>query len=309
MASQPGASGAVLPHGVIVPIASPVAADGSVAGEVLRSLLRRLLPEVDGIFVLGTSGEMPALPEDTALEIARIAIDEVGGRAPLYLGVGDVGLERTLARVERFGTLGADLLVVAAPYYFAVPRAGLIQHFRAVADASPIPIMLYNVPQNTHNALDMLAVAALAEHPNIVGIKDSQGDPFLFAELLRLRHDRFRVLQGREQLLGASIWAGADGSVTSLTNIAPRLVRALSQAAADPTQRDRARRLQDEVVDLARLFDQGDWMCALKVALTELGWPVGDPRPPLVPLDDRQREAIRLILAATNPRWLTSNPA
>lgn len=296
----------VLPHGVIAPIASPIAEDGSVNATVLQSMLGRLLPDLDGVFVLGTSGEMPALPEETALDIARVAIHEVDGAVPVYLGIGDISLERTLGRVERFGSLGADALVVTAPFYFAVPDAGLIRHFTEVADAAPVPIMLYNVPQSTHNPLGLSAIRTLAEHPNIVGIKDSTGDPFLFAELLRIRSERFRVLQGREQLLGPSIWAGADGSVTSLSNIAPRLVRALSVAAADPRQRTRALELQSRTTDLARLFDHGYWLCALHVALHELGWAVGDPRAPLVPLDEAQLAAVRAILAATDPRWLAS---
>ncbi|MBX3028981.1 MAG: dihydrodipicolinate synthase family protein [Chloroflexi bacterium] len=296
----------VLPHGVIAPVVSPIADDGSVDTSVLRAMLRRLLLDVDGVFVLGTSGEMPALPEETALEVARVAIDEVGGAVPVYLGVGDVGLERTLARIERFGSLGADILVVTTPYYFAVPDAGLTRHFTEVADAAPVPIMLYNVPQSTHNSLGLSVIRTLAEHPRIVGIKDSSGDPFLFAELLRIRGERFRVLQGREQLLGPSIWAGADGSVTSLSNIAPRLVRALSEAAADPGQRARAHQLQDETTDLARLFDQGYWLCALHVAMGELGWAVGGPRPPLVPLDEAQRAAVRAIVAKADPGWLAS---
>jgi 4-hydroxy-tetrahydrodipicolinate synthase len=296
----------VLPHGVIAPIASPIADDGSVNVPVLRAMLQRLLLDVDGVFVLGTSGEMPALPEETALDVARVVIDEVRGTAPVYLGIGDVSLERTLARVERFGSLGADVLVVTTPYYFAVPEAGLIRHFTEIADAAPVPIMLYNVPQSTHNALGHRAIRRLAEHPRIVGIKDSTGDPFLFAELLRIRGERFRVLQGREQLLGPSIWAGADGSVTSLSNIAPRLVRALSEAAADPRHRARAHELQGETADLARLFDQGYWLCALHVAMEELGWAVGVPRPPLVPLDEEQRAAVRAILGAADPGWLAS---
>ncbi len=156
---------------------------------------------------------------------------------------------------------------MTAPFYFAVPDAGLIRHFTEVADAAPVPIMLYNVPQSTHNPLGLSAIRTLAEHPNIVGIKDSTGDPFLFAELLRIRSERFRVLQGREQLLGPSIWAGADGSVTSLSNIAPRLVRALSVAAAASRQTN-AR-------PGAAIPDHGPgstvrprfWLCALHVAL------------------------------------------
>jgi 4-hydroxy-tetrahydrodipicolinate synthase len=292
------------PHGVIAPIVSPITVDGRANEPVIRKMLRRLAPEVDGVLVLGTSGEMPALLESTAFDIARCALDEVAGRTRVFIGVGDTSLSRTLARVDRFGRLSADLLAVTAPYYFAMTDAGLIDYFTAVADASPIPIVLYNIPQATHNPLSFDVIRELAAHPRIMGIKDSEGDPFLFANLLNLRRDGFTVLQGREQLLAQSIWAGADGSVTSLTNIAPSLVRALSAASADPAGREDASQLQIETTRLGTLFSQGHWVSALKAALRMLGWEVGEPQAPLEPLTDHQLRAVAAILDATEPQRL-----
>jgi dihydrodipicolinate synthase/N-acetylneuraminate lyase len=294
----------VSPRGVIAPIASPITRDGRVNEPVLRNMLQRLVPEVDGVLVLGTSGEMPALLESTAFDIARCTIDEIAGRTRVFIGVGDTSLPRTLARIDRFGPLGADLLAITAPYYFAMTDAGLIDYFTSVADASPIPIVLYNIPQATHNPLSLEVIQELAAHPRIMGIKDSQGDPFLFADLINLRSDGFTVLQGREQLLAQSIWAGADGSVTSLTNIAPRLVRALSVASADPAGREDARQLQIETTRLGVLFSQGHWVSALKAALRMLGWEVGEPQAPLEPLTDHQLRAVAAILDGTEPQRL-----
>jgi dihydrodipicolinate synthase/N-acetylneuraminate lyase len=294
----------VSPRGVIAPIVSPISLDGRVNEPVLRTMVQRLVSEVDGVLVLGTSGEMPALLEATAFDVARCTVDEVAGRTRVFIGVGDTSLPRTLARIDRFGALGADLLAVTAPYYFATTDAGLIDYFTSVADASPIPIVLYNIPQATHNPLTLEVIRELAGHPRIMGIKDSQGDPFLFADLLSLRRDGFTVLQGREQLLAQSIWAGADGSVTSLTNIAPRLVRALSAASADPAGREDARQLQIETTRLGSLFSQGHWVSALKAALRMLGWEVGAPQAPLEPLTDHQLRAVAAILDATEPQRL-----
>jgi 4-hydroxy-tetrahydrodipicolinate synthase len=199
---------------------------------------------------------------------------------------------------------GSNLLAVTAPYYFPTTDAGLIDYFAAVADASPIPIVLYNIPQATHNPLSLEVIRELAAHPRIMGIKDSQGDPFLFADLVNLRRDGFTVLQGREQLLAQSAWAGADGSVTSLTNLAPSLVRALSDASVDPAGRENARQLQIETTRLGMLFSQGHWVSALKSALRMLGWEVGEPQAPLEPLTDQQLRAVAAILDATEPKWL-----
>src|SRR4051794_4433160 len=308
--SRPGAEQARLaeasPRGVIAPIVSPMTLDGRLNEPVLRNMLRRLVPEIDGVLVLGTSGEMPALLESTAFDIARCAVDEIAGDTRVFIGVGDTSLPRTLARIDRFGRLGADLLAVTAPYYFPTTDAGLIDYFTALADASPIPIVLYNIPQATHNPLNLEVIRELAAHPRIVGIKDSQGDPFLFAELLNLRRDDFTVLQGREQLLAQSVWAGADGSVSSLTNIAPRLVRALSDVSLDPAGRESARQLQIETTRLGTLFSQGHWVSALKAALRTLGWEVGEPQAPLEPLADHELRAVVAILDATEPQWLLS---
>lgn len=297
-------SAAVSPRGVIAPIVSPLTLDGRVNEPVLRTMLQRLVLEVDGVLVLGTSGEMPALLEATAFDIARCTVDEVAGRTQVLIGVGDTSLSRTLARIDRFGGIGADLLAVTAPYYFSTTDAGLVNYFISVADASPIPIVLYNIPQATHNPLTLEVIKELAGHPRIMGIKDSQGDPFLFADLVNLRHDGFTVLQGREQLIAPSIWTGADGSVTSLTNIAPRLVRALSAAAADATAREDARQLQIETTRLGSLFSQGHWVSALKAALRMLGWEVGEAQEPLEPLTGPQLRAVAAILDATEPQRL-----
>lgn len=294
----------VRPHGVVVPVVTPLEADESLNEPVLRDFLDALIPEVDGVFVLGSSGEATSLPDATAVRVAAATVDHVSARVPVYVGVGDTSLQRSLARVELLSTVRADLMVVAPPYYYPVSEAGLVSYFERIADVSPRPILLYNIPQNTHNLLTLPVVRALASHPRIVGIKDSTGDPFLFAQILRLRTDGFSVLQGREQLLRSSIWAGADGSISALANVAPRLLRETAASADDPDCRARSLDLQDEIDDVARLFEQGYWLSAMKVALQERGWDVGEPAQPVAPLDASQRAVVRQILSGTDDRWL-----
>ena len=285
-------------------------ADGQVAEDVLRRLIDALVPDLDGLFVLGSSGELTWLPDDVALRVARVAVDQVGGRIPVYVGVGDTGLDRTLARAGRIADVGADYLVVAAPFYYPVAsEARIVDYFETVAKRAAAPIVLYNIPQNTHLSLAPSTVRILAAHPDIVGIKDSAGDWIAFDAFLALRSDDFSVLQGREHLAAISLWSGADGLISAMANFAPRLLQALAVSIRDERPRAEAIALQAAIVELARVFDQGDWLAGLKTALQALGWKVGEPSPPIPALDAAQRLLVDGILSdPALRRWLTSAP-
>ena len=289
---------------------TPLTADGRLDEPVFRALIDALVPDLDGLFVLGSSGELTWLPDDVALRVARVAVDQVGGRVPVYVGVGDTGLARTLARAERLAVAGADYLVVAAPFYYHVAEeAAVVEHFVAVADRAPAPVVLYNIPQNTHLPLTPSVVGRLAEHPNVVGLKDSAGDWFAFEQFLALRSDGFSVLQGREQLAAISLWSGADGVISALANFAPRLLQELSVSVRDERPRRETLALQAWVGELAGVFEQGEWLAGLKATLQALGWDVGEPSAPIPPCDAGQRQVVREIVATPELRpWLTVRP-
>jgi 4-hydroxy-tetrahydrodipicolinate synthase len=290
---------ATRPGGIVCPLVTPLGDDGRLDEAVLRDLIDALVPDLDGLFVLGSSGELTWLPDDVGLAVARTAIEAAAGRLPVYVGVGDTGLRRTLDRVDRMADTGADFLVVAAPFYYAVDsEAGLIDHYATIADRATAPVVLYNIPQNTHRPLTPAVVATLAAHPNIVGIKDSAGDWFAFAEFLRLRGDGFSVLQGRERLAAISLWSGADGLISAMANVAPRLLGELTRAVADERPRPVVHALQSCVDELAGIFDQADWLAGLKASLQALGWAVGDPSRPIAPYTGPQRAAVATILSS-----------
>ena len=298
------------PGGIVCPLVTPLTADGRLDERVFRSLIDALVPDLDGLFVLGSSGELTWLPDDVAQRVARVAVDQIGGRIPVYVGVGDTGLARTLARAERLAATGADYLVVAAPFYYHVAaEARVVEHFVAVADRAAAPVVLYNIPQNTHLPLTPSVVGRLAEHPNVVGIKDSAGDWFAFERFLALRSDGFSVLQGRERLAAISLWSGADGVISSMANVAPRLLQALAASVRDERPRREILALQGRVGELAAVFEQGDWLAGLKATLQALGWDVGEPGAPIPPYDAEQRRVVREIVTAPELRpWLTVAP-
>ena len=294
------------PGGIVCPLVTPLTPDGDLDEAVLRALIDGLVPRLDGLFVLGSSGELTWLPDDVAARVVEVAVDQVAGRVPVYAGVGDTGLERTLARADRLAIDGVDYLVVTTPFYYRVgSEPHLVDYFVTIAERVAAPVLLYNIPQNTHLPLVPDLARVLAAHPRIVGIKDSAGDWFAFEEFLTLRADDFSVIQGREQLAAISFWSGADGLISGMANFAPRLLQELAAAIAEQRPRADALGLQAEVNDLAAVFAQGEWLAGLKYALRALGWDVGDPSRPIPSCDAPQRQVIDRILAATDERWLT----
>ncbi|HEY7968410.1 MAG TPA: dihydrodipicolinate synthase family protein [Candidatus Limnocylindrales bacterium] len=299
------------PAGIICPLVTPLTSDGRLEETVLRALIEALVPDLDGLFVLGSSGELTWLPDDVAVGVARIAVEQVGGRIPVYVGVGDTGLSRTLARADRLAGSGADYVVVAAPLYYQVAsEARIVEYFATIAERAAAPVVLYNIPQNTHLPLAPSVVRELARHPRIVGIKDSAGDWFAFEQFLALRSDDFSVLQGRERLAAISLWSGADGLISGMANFAPRLLRGVADSVRADGSRAETLALQATVGELAAVFDQGDWLAGLKATLQACGWDVGEPSLPMPPCDADERRAIDRILAAPGiRRWLTTRPA
>lgn len=282
--------------GIVCPIATPLTPAGKLDREVLQRHLDWLTGKVDGILLLGTSGEFATLPPEIAADVVRIASTAIAESTTLYVGVGDTSTARVLRNVEHLPER-TDYAVACGPYYFpAVSQLALAGHFAAIADRSPRPLVLYNIPQNVGASIQPATVRELAEHPNIDGIKDSAGDMMACLETLALAPSGFAVMQGREQLAAVSIWAGAAGIVSSLANLTPDRLRALAEAISQG-DRQLSRKLQIEISDLARIFEQGHWLAAMKAALQELGLPVGDPLPPLSACTPDQRSAIRAILS------------
>lgn len=283
--------------GVVCPIATPLDDDERLDGAAMDALVDRILPSVDGIFALGSSGEYALLRNSVADAVIDRVVDRVAGRVPIAVGVGDTGTTRAIDNVRRVARSGVDAVVVSSGFYYPVTdHDTLVAHFLAVAEASTLPVIIYNIPQNTASPLALASVGALAEHPNVAGIKDSSGDMFGFTALMRHRSEDFFVMQGREQLAAASSWLGADGVISALANLAPGLLHELLEAVRSG-QRDRALDVQARVTEAATLFDQGYWLSALKAALAELGIGTGRAARPLPPVTNEQRVEIRRRLA------------
>ncbi len=287
-----------LPGGIVCPIVTPLTEDERLDVPALHRLLDRILPDLDGLFVLGTSGEYALLRPQVAEHLVDAVIERAGGRAAIYAGVGDTGTARAIENVRRLARRGVDYVFACGPFYYPIDdQAQLERHFLTLAEAATLPLVLYNIPQNTVSNLAPATVARLAEHPNIVGLKDSWGDMIQFGAYLAAGSDAFAVMQGREQLAAASLWQGAAGVVSGLANLAPDLLQAIVQAVR-AGDRERALDLQRRADALSAVFAQGHWLGALKTAVAELGAGTGRVASPIPPTTVQQRDAIRAILTA-----------
>ncbi len=284
--------------GVIPPVLTPLGTAGEVDEPALASLTARLVDAgVGGIFVLGTASEGPSLTDGEQRAAVRTVVSAVGGRVPVLAGVLESSTRRVLALVDRVAEDGADAVVVATPYYFDADEAQQLAHFRAVADGSPVPVVLYDVPPRTHNPVDPSTFEACIDHHRVVAIKESAGDLALFDRVLDLKKVRpdLAVFQGIETDAARSLRGGADGLVPALANLVPDLFVSLVSAAGrdDGAELDG---LQRRIDLIGGLYDLGPRLACLKQAVAELGFGSGATSHVGWALPDDTKEAIRAHL-------------
>lgn len=281
--------------GSVPPLVTPLRPDGTLHRPALERQLGRLLGNVDAILVLGTTAEFAALDSHLADDVVEVTVGAVGGQVPLVLGVGAASTSQAIDNLRRVRP-GITAVAATTPYYFPAPPVMLERHYTALADASPVPLLLYNIPQNTHVALTADAVERLAIYPNIVGIKDSGEDVDLFDELLRLRTDDFAVLQGSRQPETAALYrAGSDGFVAGVENVVPGVMREL-MAAVDAGDTDAEEAAVARIASVSRVLAEGNWLAALKVAVAMLIGGGDTLAAPFEPIGDTGRANIRRIL-------------
>ena len=285
-------------QGIVPPMISPLSATGEVDGEALTVIVNHILGGgCSGLFVLGGCGEGAWLTREQRSAVIRATTRAAKGRAPVLAGVMLPATGPAVEAARQAADDGADALVVGSPYYFSVDAAVQQRHAEAILGAVSLPVLLYNIPQATHNPLAPATVARLAQDPRILGIKDSAGDFEAFQGFLAIKKRRadFRVLQGNEHFASASLLLKADGLVPGMANFAPALFVALHRAAVKDDVVACAS-LQEQITDLCTLHTHGHWLPALKAACAMLGLGNGIPSPPLLPAATEQCRAIGTIL-------------
>jgi 4-hydroxy-2-oxoglutarate aldolase len=284
--------------GVFPPIPTPFDAQGDVAYQALVENLERWNRyDLAGYVVLGSNGEVVYLDGEEKRRILEAARGAIPAGKLMIAGTGCESTRATIAMTRQAAQAGADAALVVTPHYYTGKMTAdvLVRHYQAVADASPIPILIYNVPGATGVNIDAAAIARAAGHPNIVGVKDTGGNLAQLADTVRLAGPDFQVLAGSAAFFLAGLAVGAVGGVLALSNVAPlkaieiyRLFRAGRWAEAADLQR---RMIPVNAAVTARFGIAG-----LKAALEMLGYYGGPVRPPLLDLVESERRTLRDIL-------------
>jgi len=298
--ARPGASWswAEALSGVIPPLITPLDHSGDVDRAGSAALINHVLAAgCSGLFVAGGCGLGPWLTGDQYSKTIRAAVAAAAGRAPILAGVMLPATGPAAEAARRAEADGADAIVVASPYYNTVGAPEQRRHVEGILTAVRLPVLIYNIPQSTHNPFHPDAVAALAGEPRVLGVKDSSADLWGFQRHLTLKQHRpdFKVLQGDEHVLAASLLIGADGLIPGLANVAPHYFVAMVRAARRADART-CQAIQERVEDLWVLFTQGRLQAALMAACGLLGFGSGRTIAPYEVPNATQHETIRAIL-------------
>lgn len=286
--------------GVFPPMSTPFDERGRVDGRALQSNIARWLGTgIRGVVALGSNGEAPLLDEEESDAVIAAARDAVPSDRVLIAGTGRESTRATIQASRRAADLGADAVLVRTPSYFKARMTtdAFVAHYTAVADATRVPVFLYNYPAVTGLTLSADTVGALAEHPNIAGIKETSTDAAQLASYVdAARGQRFTVLAGSAPAVYAALCLGADGAILAAACIVPRACVALFDAFQRDA-REEALALQRSILPIAAAVTSGFGVPGLKAALDLTGYVGGPPRPPLGAASARDVDALRDILA------------
>ncbi|EXI75629.1 MAG TPA: 4-hydroxy-tetrahydrodipicolinate synthase [Candidatus Accumulibacter phosphatis] len=283
--------------GSIVAIVTPMHADGSLDLPALRRLVDfHVEQDTDAIVVVGTTGESPTVSLEEHCELIRVAVEQAAGRLPVIAGTGANSTAEAIELTRFAHQAGASAALSVVPYYNKPGQEGLYRHFRAIAEAVDIPVILYNVPGRTVADLGNETTLRLAEVPNIVGIKDATGNMDRGIELITRSPAGFAVYSGDDASACALMLMGAKGDISVVANVAPRLMHEMCSAAVAGNAAA-ARALNARLIGLHRqLFCEANPI-PVKWACRELGL-IGDGlRLPLTPLSPENHACVRAALS------------
>ncbi len=284
--------------GSITALATPFASDGSIDLDAWRRLLQQQVAAgTQGVVVAGSTGEAAALSDEEFDRLLAVAAEIVAGRIPILAGTGQMNTLKTITQTRRAAAGGAQLALVVTPPYVRPTQAGLIEHYKAVADQGGLPVVLYNVPGRTGCDLLPETVARLVDHPNIVGIKEAVGEPERMAALLALRSDTFAILSGDDPTACRAMLAGADGLISVGSNALPGAFRLLCDLARSG-KAGQADACDGRMQEFYSFLGAEPNPIPVKALLQRMGYGSG-LRLPLLPLSDAHvAQADRLAAAA-----------
>ena len=277
--------------GMATAIVTPMTETGIDYDALGRFLEFQIENGINAIVVMGTTGENATIEPEDQKKVIRFTVEKVAKRVPVIAGTGTNNTAHVLENTKNACEVGADAVLVVTPYYNKATQKGLIQHFTMVADASTVPVILYNVPGRTGCNLLPESVAVLAEHPNIVGIKEATGN---MAQMVKLRHlcgDKIDIYSGEDALTVPMMAMGAKGTISVLSNVVPRQAVAMTNACLRGNYTV-ASRIQCNLLPLIDLLFCEVNPIPAKAAVSALGFGADILRLPLTPMEDANREKL-----------------
>jgi len=281
-------------EGAHVPIVTPFR-NGQVAEDVLRVLINRLIEQgVSGIVPCGTTGESPTLSHEEHKRVLELSIEFIAGRVPVIAGTGSNSTDEAIDLTKHAEAVGADAALLVCPYYNRPSQAGLIAHFRKVAAATSLPLILYNIPKRTGVDMETATVIELSRVDNIVGMKEASGDINKAAEIMNGTQE-FSVLTGEDILCFSMCCLGGKGGILAAAHVLPgEWVRMVSLIAEG--QVAEARKIHYRLMPLVKALFSETNPVPVKAAMELMGIPVGPPRLPLLPASEACRQRVRVEL-------------
>ena len=278
--------------GMATAIVTPMHTDGSIDYEALGRFVEfQIGSGINGLVVMGTTGENATIEPEDQKKVIAYTVEKVAGRVPVIAGTGTNNTEHVLHNTRNACQVGADAILVVTPYYNKATQNGLVSHFTAVADESTLPVILYNVPSRTGCNLLPKTVAKLSEHPNIAAIKEATGSLAQMIEIMHLCGDKIDVYSGEDGLTVPMMAMGAKGTISVLSNVAPRQSVAMTDACLRGDYAAAAKMQCDLLPLINALFSEVNPIPA-KAATAAMGFGADALRLPLTSMEAQNRAVL-----------------
>ena len=287
--------------GLLLPITTPFRSDETIVTKGLTSNIEKWNEAgITGYIVLGSTGERVNLDEREYLEVIEAARRAVSNSMTFIVGAGQQSTRNTISEIERAAEAGAEAVLVITPHYYksAITQDALVNHYRAVADASPVPVILYSMPDLTGIKIEPETAARLSEHQNIIGMKDSSNDVARFRETAQMVKSDFAMTIGNGTVFNEALEAGGRGGILAVGCCAPKICLEIYRAV-QAGEVDRAAGLQEKLTPLARAVTKTYGIGGLKAAMEIAGYVGGDVRAPLRLPSEEAIAEIRTLLNET----------
>ena len=286
------------PSGIVIPVVTPVDDNGKFNETEYTRLLNYFIDNgIKGVFPFGTSGEFYAFDNGFYRHVLEFTVAQVKGKMDIYAGANNITPQGAIALAKIAEECKVDALSVLTPLFVSQTQSELEIYYRKIADATSLPIVIYNNKPKTNVGVDPATIQKLAKVENIIAIKDSTGDMTNAEEYLRLTRDNpnFDVLMGRDTLIYAGLWYGAAGAITSCGNIAPRIAVDIYENFKKGNY-DAALEAQFKLSALRVASNMGTFPVVIKEGLNMIGYNVGKCLEPIQPLNEDQRAKLKAVL-------------